>query len=47
MIHPCTCKHEHQDRIHGKGNRVMNLTTKANVRCTVCKAERGVSRIPN
>lgn len=38
----CTCKHEGQDKIHGKGNRVFNpKQLKANaqsvdVTCTVC-----------
>jgi len=40
----CTCKHEHQDKEHGKQVRVMNLTTKGVgdkrvYRCTVCKRE--------
>ncbi len=44
-IKKCTCKHEFQDKEHGKGNRVMNLTTKTVggilpvYRCTVCGRE--------
>ena len=36
----CTCKHDAQDKMYGKGNRVYNLlgeTTKG--RCTVCGKE--------
>jgi len=37
----CTCVNTGQDKIHGKGNRVANETSKApvgkiTVRCTVC-----------
>ena len=39
-IKKCDCKHEYQDRKHGKGNRVMNKTANDNYRCTVCKKER-------
>lgn len=41
----CKCEHEGQDNLHGKGNRVMNLTLKGKVgdmrvwRCTVCGTE--------
>lgn len=42
MIKKCTCKHEDQDQMHGKGNRVHNPTkedrsTPSKWRCTVCK----------
>lgn len=42
-VKPCSCKHESQDALHGKGQRVMNLTKKMNGtkkmhRCTVCGA---------
>lgn len=33
---PCTCKHESQDALHGKGIRVKNLTKDKKHRCTVC-----------
>lgn len=37
----CTCQHEQQDNMYGKGNRVANSTSKANqYRCTVCKTLR-------
>ena len=33
----CSCKHEQQDKIHGKGNRVFNWSFKGDAgRCTVC-----------
>ncbi len=38
MIEKCNCKHEEQDKIHGKGNRVHNPRKKEGERtCTVCK----------
>lgn len=43
MILTCKCKHEFQDRVHGKGKRVHNLTVKELGRCTVCGSENGVS----
>lgn len=41
IIAPCTCAHESQDAIHGKGKRVKNPRKKAagqkpEYRCTVC-----------
>jgi hypothetical protein len=43
MIKRCTCKHEYQDKKHGKGKRVHNpLRSKSpggkltDWRCTVC-----------
>lgn len=42
MILPCDCKHEGQDRTHGKGRRVHNLCAggkqsgNREARCTVC-----------
>ena len=42
MIAPCTCKNKGQDELHGKGKRVMNVTTATRsqgtkvYRCTVC-----------
>lgn len=35
MIHICTCGHEYQDRLYGKGKRVYNIG-KTNKICTVC-----------
>ena len=39
-IMACSCKHEYQDQIHGKGMRVHNPASKKPVgitwRCTVC-----------
>ncbi len=45
MISNCTCEHEAQDRIHGKGKRVFNSTLKGKAgptvyRCTVCLKEK-------
>ena len=34
-IKKCTCEHEQQDKMHGKGMRVHNECAKG-VRCTVC-----------
>lgn len=31
----CTCAHEYQDRVYGKGMRLANETSKG-YRCTVC-----------
>ena len=37
----CTCKHEGQDELHGKGMRVFNSTSKDDTyRCTVCEKEK-------
>ena len=38
MIKACTCKHEGQDALHGKGQRVWNRTenNQHDRRCTVC-----------
>ena len=43
MIIKCKCAHDGQDKIHGDGLRVANLTLKTDaskqtVRCTVCTA---------
>ncbi len=45
MVKKCDCKHEGQDELHGKGNRVHNETKKGKdsakmYRCTVCSKER-------
>jgi len=40
MIAKCDCKHEGQDELHGKGNRVHNPKAKDEIRCTVCKSEK-------
>jgi len=39
LIKKCSCKHEGQDKIHGKDNRVHNPKAKDEVRCTVCQRE--------
>ncbi len=37
MIKRCSCNHAYQDRVNGKGKRLMNYSVKANkYRCTVC-----------
>lgn len=42
IIQLCSCKHEGQDNLHGKGNRVKNSLANAGkdsgpkYRCTVC-----------
>ncbi len=36
VVIPHSCKHEGQDQIHGRGNRVMNMTKDEHYRCTVC-----------
>jgi len=40
MIINCTCKHEFQDKEHGKGRRVANKTSgskdSTKAKCTVC-----------
>lgn len=33
---PCTCTHEFQDKLYGKGIRVHNQTKVGQFRCTVC-----------
>lgn len=38
MILQCTCKHEEQDKLHGKGKRVYN-ECKTKARCSVCGHE--------
>lgn len=35
-IKACTCKHEAQDAMHGKGNRVHTESKKGELNCTVC-----------
>lgn len=42
MIAKCTCVHEGQDNLHGKNNRVCNVTFKKNLRCTVCGKEQAM-----
>lgn len=34
-IKPCTCAHEHQDKVYGKGRRFM-IRTQDGYRCMVC-----------
>ena len=37
MIKKCDCKHEFQDKEHGKGNRVHNQKKDSSkAKCTVC-----------
>lgn len=43
MVLICSCTHEAQDRIHGKGKRVHN-ETKTTARCTVCQNEKTLSQ---
>lgn len=43
VIKSCTCRHDYQDEVYGKGKRVMNRTSLKKVstpraRCTVCQA---------
>ncbi len=41
MILNCSCNHEGQDKLYGKGRRVFNETKKPDTyRCTVCKVEK-------
>lgn len=43
IILPCDCKHEDQDAMYGKGNRVHNIAGKAGSEqafCTVCTPRR-------
>ena len=42
MIDKCDCKHEGQDMLHGRNNRVFNLCgSKADkIRCSVCNKEK-------
>lgn len=37
-IAKCNCKHDGQDKLHGKDNRVFNPKAKNEMRCTVCGA---------
>jgi hypothetical protein len=39
VILPCTCSHEWQDKLHGKGQRVFNVGKDAR-HCTVCGAKK-------
>jgi len=42
MIISCTCTHEYQDKLYGKGRRVFN-EGKTNYKCTVCKATKALT----
>lgn len=46
MILKCSCQHEFQDSLYGKGNRLCNPCKKQEhlFRCTVCKKEITVSK---
>lgn len=35
-ILPCTCVHEEQDKLYGKGKRVHNVNENGDAFCTVC-----------
>ena len=39
MIIKCECKHEYQDQVYGKGNRIHNKVLKSQdmARCVVCQ----------
>lgn len=36
MIKKCNCKHDFQDSVYGKGNRLHTTGVKGDHRCTVC-----------
>ena len=36
IIKQCSCQNDFQDKRYGKGNRVMNETKDAKLRCTAC-----------
>jgi hypothetical protein len=36
VIMKCSCSHEFQDAVYGKGMRVHNVNTKGQAFCTVC-----------
>lgn len=38
-IYPCTCNHEYQDSINGKGRRLFTYGSKG-MTCTVCGSKR-------
>jgi hypothetical protein len=38
-VKSCNCKHEYQDAVYGKGQRVHNPSTKGH-RCSVCGTEK-------
>lgn len=43
IIQPCSCAHEFQDKVYGKGKRVFNVmqkTKEKKCRCTVCLSEK-------
>ena len=39
VVRACTCSHEFQDKLYGKGRRVANVTANGKSRCTVCGRE--------
>lgn len=41
----CTCTHESQDNLHGKGNRMANTMRTGQLKCTVCGTIHGVSSL--
>ena len=40
-IKQCTCKHEGQDKLHGKQNRIFNIDS-TKCKCTVCGIEKSI-----
>ena len=44
VIAKCDCVHEYQDKIHGKGKRLMNEDKSGDVKCTVCGKKSSVSK---
>lgn len=41
----CSCKHEFQDSMYGKGNRVSTPMKNGQLRCTVCGTLHGTASI--
>lgn len=42
----CSCKHEFQDKIYGRGKRVANYCRAKNVyKCTVCRTDIDAGRV--
>lgn len=36
----CSCVHDYQDKVYGKGHRVHNLTKSNTWRCSVCDKDK-------
>jgi hypothetical protein len=43
----CTCKHDYQDQLYGKGNRAANEMKNGQYRCTVCSSVLGSQVVVN